>query len=90
MAKKPIVDELIENHGPCKSCGEVVDVLVEMHQIVGRNRLICVDCRIGRIEAKAEAQVEAIRGNAEKARAAAAQGLLEFEDIGEDEKEEGE
>ena len=83
MAKKTIVDGPVETYGPCKECSKSVDVLVEMHQVVGLNRVICIDCRIGRIEAKAALAIETIRQNTTKAREAAAQGLLELPDEGE-------
>ena len=58
----------VDNHGPCKDCGKPVDCVVEIHQCVGSNRFVCVECRAGRMKADYETKVGLLISKAEKCR----------------------
>jgi len=52
----------------CPDCNGEVDVVVEAWQVVGDGTFRCVDCRVKRIRAEAEAKVVALKAKADKAR----------------------
>ena len=64
---------VVVDHGLCRDCGNVVDVVVDIHQANGANAFICVDCRCKRILQKAKETAGGIQENAKEAREAARQ-----------------
>jgi hypothetical protein len=64
------------DHGVCPDCGEVVDVVVEIHQSLGKNRFICVACRCERIMRKAREAVGNLKELATQSREEAQVPLL--------------
>ena len=64
---------VVTDHGLCSSCGEVVDVVVDIHQKSGSNKFMCVTCRCDRIMKKAQETIGGIKEQAEEARSEAAQ-----------------
>lgn len=83
MAKKKDKDEetpegkpvggVVVDHGLCRDCDKVVDVVVDIHQASGGNAFICVDCRCKRILQKAKEMAGGIQEDAKAARAEARQ-----------------
>lgn len=68
--------EVVTDHGRCRECGDVVDVVVDIHQTSGDNKFICVDCRCKRILQKAKETAGGIQEDAKAAREAARQLAL--------------
>lgn len=60
-------DEPSTYYGPCEDCDATVAVIVDAYQVVGPDRLVCVECRGNRIMAKAQEKADRIAKKAESA-----------------------
>lgn len=85
----PIIAAGVGDHGPCQDCPKTVDVAVDPFQTVGKNVMVCPECRANRITAravedkakidqKATLAIDQLLADAEDARQALQQAPLEF------------
>lgn len=57
-------------HGSCKDGEHEVDFIVHRDQIVGPEEIICAECKVKRIQAKARVEIEGITKKVKELRAA--------------------